>query len=202
MVLDRFLFRSHLQQDEKLLYVIHQHWWAMYRSGFKIAFFGMLAPALLWLMLPTLSLLYIFGAWFFLGFIRFLYEVVDWYFDAILLTSMGVVYVDWRGIFDKASHRADFESIAGVEYEQSGFLSHLFGFGMLVLDKEGAEEERIFLSHARDPQEAERQVLLAKEKYTEEHAMESEEALKEILSGLVAEHLRKEKHKSKLADLL
>ncbi len=145
---------------------------------------------------------WVFVVWFVLAFLRFLYEVIDWYFDAILITDHGVVYLDWRGFFDKASHRTDFETIAGIVYEKSGFWSNLLNFGALAVDKEGAEEERIALSHAIDPLEAERQVLLAKERYTHENALESEKALKEILSGMVAEHVRKERQQSKLADML
>jgi len=200
VILDRLLFNGHLHHGERLLYAVHQHWWAVYTAATKAAFFGILLPILFYLVFPPAQL--IFLAWVVLGFLVFLYRIVDWYFDVILITSMGIIGLDWRGIFDKSSHRADFETVAGVIYEKTGFWSTMLNFGPLFVDKEGAEEERIWLSHAADPLEAERQVLLAKEAYSHEHALESEDALKEILSNLVADHVRREKEKKHISDLL
>ncbi len=200
MILDRLIFRSHLHPAEKLLYVAHQHWFAIYRSVVKIGFFGLLIPVVLWLMFPPGF--WVFVVWFALAFLRFLYEVINWYLDAILITSEGITYLDWRGFFDKSSQRVEFDTVIGVIYDKNGFWANIFNFGLLTMDKGGGEEERIFLSRAADPAEVEQQFLLAKENHAREHALESEKALKEILSGMVADHVRKERQDSKLADML
>ena len=153
MILDRILFRSHLQPNEKLVYVVHSHWFAAYKPVVKVSFFGMLIPALFFAMFPTLLALYIFGSWFVLGFLRFLYEVMDWYFDVLLVTNHGVIDLDWNGVFDKSSSRVDYETIAGVAWEKSGVLANVFNFGNLTLDKNSQGDLEISLSCAANPLE-------------------------------------------------
>lgn len=200
MVLDRILFRSHVHSGEKLFYVVHQHWFAIYRSVVKIAFFGLLFPTVLWLMFPPGF--WLFAIWFIFGFLRFFYEVIDWYFDALLITNHGIIDLDWRGFFEKSSTRIDYEAVAGVSYEKSGFWSSVFNFGLLVIEKESHGKNEISLPLAEDPQEAERQILLSREKHLGERGLEDGRMLKEILSSMVREHVRHEREKSKITDLL
>lgn len=203
MLLDRFIFRNHFHADEKLEYVVHQHWFAAYKPICKIGFFGLVIPVLLWLLFPTVTAFYIFSAWFILGFIRFLYEVADWYFDVLLITDHGIVDLDWRGIFDKSSSRVDFETVVGVSYEKVGFWSNILNFGPIEVEKEGHGDEHIALPNAANPQECERQILKAREKYLHERGMEDEKVLKDILAGMVKSHVRREREKKEsLADMI
>jgi hypothetical protein len=201
VILDRILFRSHLHPHEKLLYVVHSHWFAVYKKAVKVSFFGLLVPALFFFMFPTEVSLYVFGIWFVMGFFRFFYEITDWYFDVLLVTNHGVIALDWNGFFDKSSSRVDFESISGVEYEKHGILANLFDFGHLVLGAEGDSE--LSLHKAASPKEAEEQVMHAREKFFEEKGLKDEKVLKQILSGMVKHHVREESEKHHgLADLL
>jgi hypothetical protein len=201
VILDKILFHGHLHPHEKLLYVVHSHWFAIYKPVVKISFFGMAIPALFFFMFPTQVSLYVFGAWFVVGFFRFLYQVIDWYFDVLLVTNHGVVALKWNGFFDKSSSRVDFEAISGVEYEKHGILSSIFDFGHLVLGAEG--ESELSLQKAASPKEAEEQIMHAREKFFTEAGLKNEKVLKEILSGMVKHHVREESEKHHgLADLL
>ena len=199
MILDRIIFASHLQDDEKLIYVVHSHWFSAYRQLFKAAFFGMLIPAIFYAMFPVLAAAWIFGIWFVLGILRFFREVADWYFDAFLVTDMGVVDLDWRGVFDKSSTRITFDDLVGISYDKCGFWSSIFNFGGLVIQTDGTTE--ITLENAVAPQRAEKEILNAKEKYSHDRGIEDEKVLKEILSGMVKRHVRGEKEKG-LADII
>lgn len=200
MLLDRFIFRPHLHAGEKLLYVVHSHWAVIYKPVVQIAFFGLLFPVVLWAMFPPG--LWFFAAWFGLAFLRFLYEVMNWYFDVLLVTSHGIVDLDWRGFFDKSSNRIDYENLVGVAYDKSGFWPTVLNYGPLVVEREGHAEEQFGLPHAADPKEAERQILLAREKSLEGRSLEDGRMLKQILSEMVGEHVRKERDKSRLTDLM
>jgi len=201
VILDRILFAKHLQDNEKLVYAIHSHWFAAYRPVCKVSFFGMLVPAIFFAMFPTQISLWIFGAWLILGFFRFLHEVMDWYFDALLVTNFGIVDLDWRSIFDKSSQRIDFDNLTGVAFEQKGICANVLNFGNFTIQSFGGEN--LNLPVATSPQQAEREVMEAKEKYTHERGLEDEKVLREILSGMVQRHVRGEKEKGhSLADLI
>ncbi|MCF7845652.1 MAG: hypothetical protein K9L85_00255 [Candidatus Peribacteraceae bacterium] len=199
MIFDRLIFAGHLQEDEKLLYVVHVHWFAAYRQLFKAAFFGMLIPAVFYAMFPVLAAAWVFGIWFLLGLIRFFRDVADWYFDAFLVTNLGVVDLDWRGIFDKSSTRISFDDLVSTAYDKSGFFSSIFNFGDIAIQTDGSVE--INLENAVAPARAEMEILSAKEKYSHDRGLEDEKVLKEILSGMVKRHVRGEKEKG-LADII
>jgi hypothetical protein len=199
MLLDRFIFRSHFYPNEKLIYAVHKHWFVIYKSGFKIAFFGMLLPVIFFSLFSTKFALVIFGAWFLIGFIRFLYEVADFYFDVLLITDRGIVDLDWRGIFDKSSTRVDFETVIGAAHEKKGFFANILNFGDFTIQKDSLGDV-ISLPFAANPFEAEQQTLLTREKYLQKKGLEDEKILKSILSGMVKGHLQRKREG--LADLL
>ncbi len=201
MILDRILFGSHLQEGEKLVYVIHSHWFAAYKPVCKVSFFGMLIPALFFAMFPTQLSLWIFGFWFVLGFLRFIREVMDWYFDVLLITNHGIIDLDWRGVFDKSSTRLDYESVVGTTFDKIGFLSSILNFGYFNIQTFG--EAKFELAMAAKPQRAENEIIVAKERYTHERGLEDEKVLKEILSGMVKRHVAEKREKEEgLADLI
>lgn len=196
VLVDRVLFHSHLHPGERLLYVVHQHWWVVGGQMAKIGFFGWLLPIVFFLMFPTG--LWIFVAWLIFGVLSFLYTTINWYFDTVLVTDMGLIDLDWRGIFDKTSHRISFEEMEGVEYAKTGFWATVLNFGHLTIMAEG---HHLGLPYTADPQAAEHAILHAKEYAEKEQGMESEEALREILSEIVANHMRAKKEE-RLSDLL
>jgi len=200
VILDRILFDSHLQDDEKLVYVIHSHWFAAYKPVCKVGFFGMLVPVLFFAMFPTQISLWIFGAWFVLGFLRFIYEVMDWYFDALIVTNYGIIDLDWRGIFDKSSQRVDFDQLSGVAFDKVGFYSNILNFGSFTVQNYSGDNMTLPIAAA--PQRAEKEVMDAKDRYSHERGLEDEKVLKEILSGMVQRHVQKEKGKEELVDLI
>ncbi len=201
MIFDRILFASHLQDDEKLVYVVHSHWFAAYRTLFKAAFFGLAIPAIFYAMFPIVAAAWVFGIWAAFGLLRFFREVADWYFDAFLITNLGVVDLDWNGVFDKSSTRIAFDDLVGTSYDKKGVWQSIFNFGNLAIQVDGTGE--IKLENACAPQRAEKAVLDAKEQYARERGLEDEKALKTILSGMVKRHVRGEKEKTHgLADLI
>ena len=201
MIFDRILFASHLQDDEEHVYVVHAHWFAGYRPIFKASFFGLLIPAVFFFMFPTQVSMWIFGIWFFLGILRLIREVMDWYFDALLVTNFGVIDLDWRGIFDKSSQRIDFDTMVGVAFEKKGVWSSLLNFGEFSVQSYGGSD--VSLPKAANPQRAEKAVMDAKDRYSHERGLEDEKVLKEILSGMVQRHIRGEREKgNSLADII
>lgn len=201
MLLDRLLFAPHLHAEEKLLGVVHSHFAAVYRPAVQISFFGLLLPVVFWLMFPTRAALYLFGAWFLAGLLRLIYTLIDWYFDVLLITTEAVVDLDWRGFFSKSSTRLDYESVIGVTYDKPGFFANVLDFGPLTVEREGHGEHALGLPCAAHPAEAEEKILGAREKFLREKGETDSAALKDILSQMIAEHIRKEREKGELSEL-
>lgn len=202
MLLDRFFFAEHLAEGEELRFAIHQHWLPVFPRLFQVAFFGIGLPGILLLFLTPIWP--VFVIWIFVGFVKFFYAFADHWFDAILITNHGLIDIEWNGFFHKSAQRAEYESINGVLIEQEGVFPRIFGFGRLVVVKEGEGGGEFELEFAADPAEAERQIMEAKEAFETEHGAEEEEAVHAILSRIIAKEMRRQKEEGgeHLADLL
>lgn len=193
MIFDKIVFAKHLQEEEQLLFVVHNHWIIFLPVFFKVSFFGIFLPVMLWILFPKIFLVAM--GWVIFGGLRLFYDALDWYLDAILVTNLGVIDLDWRGIFSKSSNRIEYEAMIGVEQDKHGFWSHIFDFGVLVIARDGHGGSEISLPYAHHPAAAEEQILEIREQFMHHHTIHHEESLKEILSQMVAKHVREEREK-------
>lgn len=135
--------------------------------------------------------MWFFAAWLAAGFLAFCYRMMDWYFDAILVTNDSVIAIDWRGFFNKTATHIELAEVEHVEYERVGFWSTVLDFGPLVIS---AEDHHLHLSHASRPHHAEEKIHHVKEHVEEERQFEDEEKLKELLASLIARQTKNERH--------
>lgn len=189
MIIQQILFSRHLDEEEKLLYVGHKHWITCFRSLFKISFFAFLIPWLIYVFMGTLPFLFFALFASAIGTIRMLYIFIDWFFDAILITSVSLLFVEWNGFFSQESTRISYESIESIAIETKGVLGAIFGFGIIEIERDGAEA--IKMKHITNPKRVELEILHAKEEVAEHEMSENKEALHEILVGIVADHIKK-----------
>lgn len=195
MIFQQLLFSRHLDEDEKILYVGHKHWIEIVRVLFKVSFFGIAFPWLLYVFLGIPPLFWFAVVTTVITYIRLLYVLIDWYFDAILVTSASLIFITWHGLFHQESTRISYESVESISLETEGVLATIFGFGKIAIERDGAEE--IEMEYIRNPKRLELEIMRGKESFEEKTTSENTEALKEILSQLVAEHIKKNGWKRK-----
>lgn len=188
MLFQQFLFNRHLNEHERILYVGHKHWIEIIRALFKVSFFGIAFPWLLYVFLGIPPLFWFAIITTAISYIRLLYILIDWYFDAILVTSESLIFVTWHGAFHQESSRISYESVESITLETEGFLATIFGYGEVGIEREGAEE--IKMEYITNPKRLELEIMRGKESFEEKNMSENSEALKEILSQLVAEHIK------------
>ncbi len=180
-----FLFRGYLEADEKVIFVAHKHFWTHYRPLLKKILFGILMPAIIWFLFPLTK--YIMLIWGGIGILFFVYELMDWYFDAMLITSLSLLIVEWNGFFNNASSRIEYQTIEGVSWSKKGFAQTIFGFGDIEVSKIGTGNSFI-LANASNPKEVERQILRQQNLLAHDNAIKNSEALKDLLVNMIHQH--------------
>jgi uncharacterized membrane protein YdbT with pleckstrin-like domain len=187
--LDSFLFRKHLEDGEHLLFAGHKHWIEIFWPVSQLAFFGSVFPWGLYLI--TGAPLFFIGAIVFsiIAYTIILYEITDWYFDALLVTSQSLLLVEWHGFFHKDSTRISYDSVESIALEQKGVLSTIFGFGTVSVERKAAPP--LVLKTVTSPKEVEGKIIEGQTSYNERNTSENTEALQGILSELVAQHIKK-----------
>jgi hypothetical protein len=192
-MIDRLFFARHLEEDEHISVVFHKHWFLGVR-------------ALLW---PTLSLL---GSWYVLWILYarqvttfwmiatgvwtaastlwWLRSFFDYYLDAWIVTTHGVIDIAWHGWFHRESSRVLYSDINGVSYEIKGILGTLMRFGTVSIEKISTGTA-ISLENVSRPKRVESAILQNMEAYLHTKNLKDSTQVQELLATMVAEHIQK-----------
>lgn len=191
------LFRSYLDDGEKIVHIGHRHLLIFKLDAVKPFFFGIFVPALLYLLFPKFLLAFVI--WGAVGVFGVFYAFVDWYFDVLLLTNIGVIDVERHGLFDVTLTRIEYHMIEGTAYTVKGFWPTILNYGDVTVDKLGAKTS-IILKDATRPKRLERKILQCQEQFVYERSIRDHHALKDMLSEMIAYHVHNEKMKSSEKD--
>jgi hypothetical protein len=186
MILDRLVFHGHLEEDEKILYVIHKHWIHIFKPVVELTFVGFLLPWTLFLMGFNKPLFFwIATVWTALAAIRYFYLITDWYADAWILTTMDVIHVEWSGLFHNSAARTNYQDIEGAEYEVKGFWATIFGYGDFTLK---ISSGNMVIHNCANPQKAEHKVAEIQDEFLNHKGLKDASQLKDLLSEMLATH--------------
>lgn len=188
-MIDRFIFKKHLEDGEEVLYSVHKHWIAIVKPSLEVGFFGLALPwSLYFIGFNSEIFFWVAVAWSVMGYLRFLYILVDWYSDAWLITDMSLVAMEWHGIFSNNSARISYDDVEGAAYEIKGFLGTVLRFGNMQIRVMSGSH--LNLKNVANPKKAELALLRFQEKYMNEKNMQDSDNLKALLSSMVAHQNR------------
>jgi hypothetical protein len=180
-----FLFSNYLEDGEKILYVAHKHIWTHYKTILKRIFFGFFMPSIIYLIFPPA--LYIMIGWTIIGALTLIYELIDWYFDALLITNLSLLNVKWDGFLNSSSTRVEYSMIEGVSYTKKGFAQTILGYGDLSVEKIGSGN-LFTLTNCVNPKKVEREIMKQQNLIVEENTIKNHNTLKELISNMVHRH--------------
>lgn len=183
-----FLFNGHLDDDEDIYFIAHRHPFTALRDVGKYMFFGFAMPLLFVFLFPPFWLFA--GIWMFLGFFRIIYAMMDWYFDAWLLTNKSVIDLEWNGLFNRSSTRVEYHMIEGVAYEFSGVAQTVFRYGDISIEKIGSGAA-VILKDAMNPRGIESAVLKYQNKFVSDKNYREHDALKGLLTDMLHEQAKR-----------
>lgn len=183
-------FEGYLDDGERILTVAHRHILILKIDSIKTVFFGIILPIFGYLLFP--DLIFVFVVWGCVGLVGYVYHLIDWYFDAWLLTNVGVIDIERNGLFDVTSTRIEYHMIEGIAYNIKGFWATFFNFGDITIDKLGAQTS-VILKDASNPKKLERTVMRYQEEFVYERSIRDHQALKSMLSDMIAYHVQNKK---------
>lgn len=184
------VFSRFLDDGERVLHVAHRHIVVYFELVYKSFFFGICVPFGLYLLFP--GLLPAWGIWGAMGVFGLIYHFLDWYFDVWLMTNVGVVDIERNGFFDISSTRIEYHMIEGAAYAIKGFWPTVLNYGDVTVDKLGGQTS-IVLKDASRPKRLEGIVGKYQEKYVASRSVRDHQALKNMLSEMIAYHAQNKK---------
>jgi hypothetical protein len=183
-----YLFSDYLEEGEEIVYVCHRHLIILVVDFFRVFTVHLGLALLFWYFFP--QLLWVSIIWLGIGVVRFLFVLQDWFYDCWLVTNMGIVGVLWTGFFNRTSTRVEYASIEGVSYNIKGVLPTILNYGTVTLAKLGGPST-VSLKDANNPKKIERNILQFQEEFLTTKNFKDQEFLKQLLSDLVLEHVKK-----------
>ncbi|MFA5792892.1 MAG: hypothetical protein WC897_03425 [Candidatus Gracilibacteria bacterium] len=181
MIIDSIAFRDLLDEGEKIVYVAHVHPFKVYPVLFKVLFFGILVPALAYILFPPFYAVWI--GWAGLGTALFIYRLTQWYLDAWIVTDLAIVKQEWHSFFDKNTSRIEYGNIEGITNETKGFWGTVMSFGNIRIDHMSGTP--FFLNHIASPKKLERLIIEHQQAFLEDQTMTDHTKLKELLTTLL-----------------
>lgn len=188
MFLAEFLFKPYLEPEEKILRAFHRHPFAMLPDLLRIMFFGVVAPVFLDYLFPDFMLFFIL--WILISFVRLIYVFFNWYHDALLVTAVSLLSVQWNGFFDRMSSRLEYHQIDGTSSEIRGFRRTLFNYGNVTIQHGSGAP--VVLRDAMNPKKVEKTILMYQDKFVSDQNMKDAGTLKTLLATMLKRHAKTE----------
>lgn len=185
MVIASFLFKPYLEADEKISKVFHRHPFVMFVDLMRLFFFGFIVPFFLYYLFPSLVLF--FAIWMVISCVRILYIIFNWYHDALLITNVSLLHVEWNGFFDRTSARLEYQMIEGTAAEIRGFLRTIFNYGNVSVQGGGTPLQ---LKDAMNPKRVEKQIMMFQEKFVNNQTIRNSNTLKSLLTTMIQQHAK------------
>ena len=189
--LNRWLFTSHLDEDEEVRAIVHRHWMIGLQFLFwpTVSFLG--CAFLLFKVQSAPVALYAVALWTMVSFVWFLRNFFDYYLDAWIITDQGIIDVAWHGWFHRESTRVLYSDIQGVSYEIQGVTSTLLRYGVISVEKISTGNV-ISLDHVPRPKKIEVLIMRLMEEYLHSKNMKDARHIKDLLSAMGSREIQLE----------
>ncbi|NOS67145.1 MAG: hypothetical protein HOO67_02160 [Candidatus Peribacteraceae bacterium] len=187
-MLDGYLFKKHLEDDEEIRMIVHKHWLMGLRFLIWPTVSFLLADALLILRHSQLAAM-VGGLWGIASLVWLLRSFFDYYLDAWIITSHGVIDLEWLGWFHRQSSRVLYSDIQGVSTETHGVTGTLLRYGTVSVEKISTGST-IAIDHVSRPRRVESAILQNMEAYLHTKNLKNSKHIEELLSQFVAQHVQ------------
>jgi hypothetical protein len=188
MILADFFFAPYLEEGEKILKVFHRHPFVMLADLLRILFFGVAIPVFLDLLFPDFMVFIL--VWLLVSFIRLVYVFFNWYHDAILVTNVSLISVQWNGFFDRVSSRLEYSQIDSTSSEIRGFRRTVFNYGTVAI-QHGSGVPMV-LQDAMNPKKVEKTIMMYQDKFVSDQSLKDAGTLKALLANMLKHHAKTE----------
>jgi uncharacterized membrane protein YdbT with pleckstrin-like domain len=153
-----------LQQGERLVEIVHRHWFYLFKEIFVFAFLAFLPAAVFlagaafdvfsYFAVPG-SIALLFGgsmcAWILFVLPLIMIVWTDYHLDMLVITNLRIVAIEQKGLFSREVSSFRYERIQDITIEVHGIIATVLDFGVIHIQTAG--DNRDFLvTHIPHPQ--------------------------------------------------
>jgi hypothetical protein len=154
--------------NEKIIMIIHKHWWIMFKLIFFYFILALIPLVLRQLMLAytmilnnnilNITLNLITSLYYFYLLTLFFRGWIDYYLDIGIITNERIVDIEQKGLFARSISAQKLYRVQDVTAEVKGFLPTFFHYGDIKIQTAGTEE-RFVMRQVPHPYETVKKIL-------------------------------------------
>ncbi|MBI3331605.1 PH domain-containing protein [Candidatus Peregrinibacteria bacterium] len=190
-MIESFLFKRHLEDDEHVSEIIHKHWLIGLKFLFWPSVSFLLSLSALIAVYEIRALVFLTALWSIGSLVWWLRSFFDYYLDAWIITDHGIIDLEWHGWFRRQSARVLYSDIQGVSYEIQGVSGTLLRYGTVAVEKISTGSV-ISMTHVSQPRVVESLILKNMEGYLHGKNLKDARHVKELLAEFVANQVQME----------
>ena len=105
----------------------------------------------------------------------------------LLTTNASFVHIDYKGFFNHAINRIDFNQVEGINYEINGITSTMLNKGDILISKLSGNIETVHSVHG--PKKKVRKLTEYHAELSNQQLQKQHSNLKEILTNMLQDHI-------------
>jgi len=186
MSFSKRFFKSFMEPEEEILMIVHTHILKVIKPLVYLSLTLIAPPTILWLLFPSAKLIWI--AWIAIGLIKVKMLLLDWYFNALLVTNLNLIDVEWRGFFDRSAQRIEYNQIESFAYDIRGVWNTVLNIGDVTINKiSGA---LITIEGIWRPKKRIKILTKFQDDIVQSQMQRDHSNLKDMLTNMLAEHIK------------
>jgi hypothetical protein len=180
------MFQIYMEEGEEIYYAVHHHIITIFKPAFKAIGLFILPAMGLWYLIPNLSFIWlIYWLW---GAGKLISILCSWYFNALLVTNLNLLNIEWRGLFDREAFRIEYGQIESFSYSVTGILNTVFNFGDITIDKSSGNQ--VVIKGAFKPKQKAQLLTKIQDEMVNSQLKKDHEGLKGVLTSLLRKHIQ------------
>jgi len=127
------LFKSYMEDGEEIFMILHHHFIIIFKPILIRLILHVIPSVIGWVLFPQIPL--IWGLWLSVGIIQIIFQIISYYFNALLITNLNIVDVEWHGLFNRSAQRIEYNQIESFAFTVNGFLNTILNVGDVSINK-------------------------------------------------------------------
>lgn len=175
-----------MEEGEEIHLIIHHHLIIIFKPLLINLGIYTLPPIILWLLFPEVP--FVWMIWLAIGVIRLVLLVFSYYFNALLVTNLNLVDVEWNGVFNRAAQRIEYGQIESFAYNVNGFINTMLNIGDITVNKISGNQ--INIESIFNPKQRIQLLTKLQDQMVQGQLHKDHSSLKDILTNMLRDHIQ------------
>lgn len=174
-----------MEEGEEIHLIIHHHLIIIIKPLLINSAIFILPAAFFWLLFPEAWVIWL--VWLGIGLVKLKMLIFAYYFNALLITNLNLVDVEWISLFNRSAQRIEYGQIESFAYNVNGFLNTILNIGDITINKISGSQ--ITVESIFNPKQRVQMLSKLQDEMVQGQLHKDHSSLKNILTNMLKDHI-------------